>query len=97
MEQIRIRELRVTLNPERYVVVINDEPDEQTKENEDVPQENEEESHAKGRPLGRCDHTENRDDNVKQGRNLGEREASSSTWQIRQMPMPGLVLLEDFI
>ena len=79
------------------MVVINDEPDEQTKENEDVPQENEEESHAKGGSFGRRDHAENRDNNVKQGYNLDERETSSSTWQIRQMPMPGLVLLEDFI
>ena len=79
------------------MTVINDEPDEQTKEDEDVPQEDEEESHAKGRPLGRRDHAENRDDNVKQRCNLSERGTSSSTWQIRQIPIPGLVLLEDFI
>lgn len=97
MEQVRIRELHVTLRPRTYVVVINDEPDEQTKEDEYVPQQNEEESHAKGRPLGCCNHAKDSDDNVQQGCNLDEYQASSSTWQIRQIPIPGLVLLEDFI
>ena len=97
MEQVRIRELPLTLHQKTNVVVIDDEPDEQTKEDEYVPQENEEESHAKGRPPGRCNHAKHSDDNVQQGRNLVEYRPSSSTWQIRQMPIPGLVLLEDFI